>query len=96
MKKVPVMVNNSFTLTERYVHTHSCWWGVKLLFREESSFSIVYSHFRHVLEFSDLFQVLTLPSQLNPIKICDLVTILGVYLNYEGQSDQLENQVLRN
>lgn len=77
------------------MYTHTRFWGVKLLFREQSYWSIVYSHFRHVLEFTDLFQVLTLAA-LNPIKICELVTILGVYMNHEGQSDQLEYQVLRN
>lgn len=59
------------------MHTHSCWWGIKLLFREESSWSIVYSHFRRVLEFSDLFQVLTLAA-LNSIKIYVTLLLLWV------------------
>lgn len=74
MKKVPVMVDNSFTLTERYAHTLL---GRQVMFREESSLSIVYSHFRHVLEFLDLFQVLTLAA-LNPIKIYVTLSLFWV------------------
>lgn len=86
MKKVPVMVDNSFTLTERYTHTLLLV-GVKLLFREESSWSIVYSHFRHVLEFSDLFQFLTLAA-LNPIKIYVTLSLLwvSIFIMKDGQT----------